>query len=285
MRCSLAISTSTRSDQPTSTQATRHHMPNQPHPSPSYHSLTLCSPTSHAHPRVCVPVVQCPNEQEMQKELVNKLKNLYKFDCLRANKSTAAWGVEARVPFLDRKFLDYVMNDIPAADKMCGLNGQGRIEKHILREAFRGYLSEGILGRQKEQFSDGVGYGWIDALKERAESSVSDLDYANRQYRFPINTPATKEAYYIRSIFDRHFPHSSAALCVPGGPSVACSTAAAIAWDESFRQMADCSGRSVAGVHEHAYDEQRRKDESSKGGAVQQQQPIKAGAAAAANGK
>ena len=122
------------------------------------------------------------------------------------------------------------------------------------------------------QFSDGVGYGWIDSLKARAESTVSDLEFNNRQYRFPINTPATKEAYYVRSVFDRHFPHQSAALCVPGGPSVACSTSAAIAWDESFRQMADCSGRSVAGVHEHAYDEQRRKEESSKGGAVKDQQ-------------
>ena len=221
----------------------------------------------------------------MQKELVNKLKMLYKFDNLRANKSTAAWGVEARVPFLDRKFLDYVMNDIPAADKMCGHNGQGRIEKHILREAFRGLLPESILLRQKEQFSDGVGYGWIDALKAKAEASVTDLDYTNRQYRFPVNTPATKEAYYVRSIFDRHFPHSSAALCVPGGPSVACSTAAAIAWDESFRQMADCSGRSVAGVHEHAYDEQRRKEESVKGGAVKTEQLAHAAAPVKVNGQ
>jgi len=135
-------------------------------------------------------------------------------------------------------------------------------------------------------YSDGVGYGWIDGLKGKAEASVTDLEYANRQYRFPINPPATKEAYYIRSIFDRHFPHSSAAQCVPGGPSVACSTAAAIAWDESFRQMADCSGRSVAGVHEHAYDEQRRKEESSKGGAVKDEHLAKAKVvgAAATNG-
>ena len=142
-------------------------------------------------------------------------------------------------------------------------------------------LASGVLTHN----SDGVGYGWIDALKARAESSVSDVEYANRQYRFPVNTPATKEAYYVRSIFDRHFPHPSAALCVPGGPSVACSTAAAIAWDASFRQMADCSGRSVAGVHEHAYDEQRRKEESVKGGAVKDEQLAKGGVAATTNGQ
>jgi len=215
---------------------------------------------------------KCPSAADLMTETVNKLKLLYKFDCNRANKATAAWGVEARVPFLDREFLDYVMNEIPPEDKLCGRMKNGRIEKWLLRKAFEGYLPHAILWRQKEQFSDGVGYGWIDSIKQRAETIISDEDYANRQYRFPINTPSTKEAYYIRAIFEKHFPHPSAALTVPGGPSVACSTPAAILWDESFKQMADCSGRSVIGVHEQAYDAERRKEEERKGGAVQQEQ-------------
>jgi asparagine synthase (glutamine-hydrolysing) len=206
---------------------------------------------------------KCPDRVELHKELVRKLKGLYKFDCLRANKATAAWGVEARVPFLDREFLDYVMNDINPQDKLCGRAVGGRIEKHILREAFKGYLPESILWRQKEQFSDGVGYSWIDTLKAHAEKKVTDLEFANAQFRFPHNTPATKEAYYFRSVFESHFPHQCAREAVPGGPSIACSTPAALLWDASFKAFADCSGRSVAGVHEAAYDATRR--EQAKG--------------------
>ena len=158
------------------------------------------------------------------------------------------------------------------------------MEKYILRKAFEGLIPPAILWRQKEQMSDGVGYSWIDSIKARAESLVTDSEYMNRQYRFPVNTPATKEAYYIRSVFDQHFPHQSAALCVPGGPSVACSTPAAILWDESFKEMADCSGRSVVGVHEAAYDAERRKVEGGKGGQVKDEdlQKITSGKAAEA---
>jgi asparagine synthase (glutamine-hydrolysing) len=205
---------------------------------------------------------KAPSAAEHQKETVRKLKGLYKFDCLRANKATAAWGVEARVPFLDKEFLDYSMTHVAAKDKLCGRSAEpvGRIEKWVLREAFKegGYLPDEILWRQKEQFSDGVGYGWIDSLKIAAEKKVSDAELAAAAFRFPHNTPATKEAFYFRSVFENHFPQPSARLCVPGGPSIACSTPTAILWDASFRQFADCSGRSVAGVHESAYDEQRR---------------------------
>ena len=210
---------------------------------------------------LCARWCDCsPNAGELQTETVRKLKGLHKFDNLRANKSTAAWGVEARVPFLDREFLDYAMGEVNPEDKLCGANAnpQGRIEKWCVREAFRGYLPDEILWRQKEQFSDGVGYGWIDSIKAAAELKVSDADLAAAPFRFPYNTPATKEAFYFRSIFAGHFPQPSAAACVPGGPSIACSTPAALAWDASFRKFADCSGRSVQGVHTQAYDQQRR---------------------------
>jgi asparagine synthase (glutamine-hydrolysing) len=200
---------------------------------------------------------KCPNKEEMQEELARKVKGLYKFDCLRANKATAAWGVEARVPFLDREFLDYAMN-IDPAEKMCGVNGGGRIEKYILRKAFEGYLPDEILWRQKEQFSDGVGYSWIDSIRAKAADLISDADLNNAKYRFPINPPQTKEAYYIRQTFHSFFPQNSAAETVPGGPSVACSSATAIKWDENFKKMADCSGRSVAGVHVAAYSDAQR---------------------------
>jgi asparagine synthase (glutamine-hydrolysing) len=200
---------------------------------------------------------KCPNKEEMQEELVRKVKGLYKFDNLRANKATAAWGVEARVPFLDREFLDYAL-DIDPANKMCGVNGGGRMEKYILRKAFEGYLPDDILWRQKEQFSDGVGYSWIDSIRARAGDLVSDTDLANAKYRFPINPPQTKEAYYIRQTFHSFFPQNSAAETVPGGPSVACSSATAIKWDENFKKMADCSGRSIAGVHVAAYNDSQR---------------------------
>jgi asparagine synthase (glutamine-hydrolysing) len=203
---------------------------------------------------------KCPNAAELQRETVRKLKSLYKFDCLRANKSTAAFGVEARVPFLDKLFLDFTMGSINPQDKMCGefASPKGRIEKWLVREAFNGYLPDEILWRQKEQFSDGVGYGWIDSIKAEAEKCVTDSDFAVAVHRFPHNTPLTKEAFYIRSVFEQTFPQPSARMCVPGGPSIACSTAAALDWDASFKKFADCSGRSVAGVHEAAYDSKRR---------------------------
>jgi asparagine synthase (glutamine-hydrolysing) len=197
---------------------------------------------------------KAPNPEELQAELRDKIANLYLFDCLRANKATSAWGVEARVPFLDADFLDVAMN-IDPNEKMIRT---GRIEKHILRQAFdtpeNPYLPHDILWRQKEQFSDGVGYGWIDSLRALAEEHVSDVMFTNASHRFTENTPATKESYYYRSIFEEHFPQLSAIRTVPGGPSIACSTARAIEWDVSFRNRADCSGRSVAGVHTDAYD-------------------------------
>lgn len=199
---------------------------------------------------------KAPNPSELQAELKDKIANLHLFDCLRANKSTSAWGVEARVPFLDADFLDIAMN-IDPLEKMIKKD-EGRIEKYILRKAFDTpddpYLPHDILWRQKEQFSDGVGYGWIDSLRDLAESRVSDQMFVNAKHRFPENTPGTKEAYLYRSIFEEHFPQISAVRTVPGGPSIACSTARALEWDASFKNRADCSGRSIAGVHDKAYD-------------------------------
>jgi len=171
------------------------------------------------------------------------------FDCARANKSLAAWGVEGRVPFLDKEFIDVAMRLNPA-DKMCG---NGKMEKHILRECFEHYLPESIAWRQKEQFSDGVGYSWIDTLKATAEAKVTDQQMETAQYRFPYNTPTTKEGYVYREIFEELFPLESAAQCVPGGPSVACSSAKAVEWDESFKNCIDPSGRAVKAVHNEAY--------------------------------
>ncbi|SET32201.1 asparagine synthase B [Thalassotalea agarivorans] len=192
---------------------------------------------------------KAPNAQEFHEETLRKLSKLHMFDCLRANKAMSAWGVEARVPFLDKNFMDVAMRLNPA-DKMCG---NGKIEKGILRSAFEGYLPEEILWRQKEQFSDGVGYSWIDSLKEFVEAQVSDQQLENAAFKFPINTPDTKEAYFYRSVFEEHFPLVSAAECVPGGKSVACSTPQALAWDEAFANMADPSGRAVQSVHNDAY--------------------------------
>ncbi|WP_046003203.1 asparagine synthase B [Pseudoalteromonas rubra] len=194
---------------------------------------------------------KAPNSQEFHEELNRKVSKLHMFDCLRANKSMAAWGVEARVPFLDKEFVDIAMRTNPEY-KMCK---EGRIEKHIIREAFDGYLPDDVLWRQKEQFSDGVGYSWIDSLKEYVDEKVSDQELASAEYRFPINTPDSKEAYYYRCIFESHFPGDAAAKCVPHGKSVACSTPEALAWDASFEQNADPSGR-AANVHSHAYDNQ-----------------------------
>ena len=192
---------------------------------------------------------KAPNAQEFHEENVRKLHALHMFDCARANKAMSAWGVEARVPFLDKKFLDVAMRINPQ-DKMCGSNG--KMEKHILRECFESYLPESVAWRQKEQFSDGVGYSWIDTLKEVAKEQVSDQQLQTANFRFPYNTPNSKEAYLYREIFEELFPLASAAECVPGGPSVACSSAKAIEWDEAFKNMDDPSGRAV-GVHQSAY--------------------------------
>ena len=193
---------------------------------------------------------KAPNAQEFHEELVRKLDKLHLFDCLRANKSMAAWGVEARVPFLDKEFLDVAMRLNPELKEIKN----GRMEKNILRKAFTSYLPAEVAWRQKEQFSDGVGYNWIDSLKEYTEEQVSDQNLANAEYRFPINTPDSKEAYFYRNIFEEHFPLESAAKCVPHGKSVACSTPQAIAWDESFARNADPSGRAAA-VHNDAYNQ------------------------------
>ena len=193
---------------------------------------------------------KAPDPRAFHEETVRKLQSLHLFDCNRANKSMAAFGVEARVPFLDGRFLDHAMR-IPARHKMVGPDRP--IEKHLLREAFTGWLPDEVLWRQKEQFSDGVGYGWIDGLRDRAESRVSDADLAGASERFAIGTPDTKEAYHYRQIFDELFSLESAAATVPTGKSVACSTPAALAWDASFRDAADPSGRAVAGVHSKAW--------------------------------
>ena len=199
---------------------------------------------------------KAPNAQEFHEETVRKLGKLHLYDCLRANKALAAWGVEGRVPFLDQEFLDVAMRLNPA-DKMCrgrllpatGEHGGAAIEKWILREAFSDMLPPEIVWRQKEQFSDGVGYSWIDTLKEMTSREVSDAQFAAAAKRFPVNTPATKEEYYYRSIFAECFPSDSAAACVPHEASVACSTAKALEWDAAFKNMNEPSGRAVAGVH------------------------------------
>ncbi|RFF31226.1 asparagine synthase B [Wenzhouxiangella sediminis] len=192
---------------------------------------------------------KAPDARAFHEETVRKLDKLHQFDCLRANKSMAAWGVEARVPFLDLEFLDAAMSIDPTA-KMAG---PGRPEKAILREAGAGLLPDEILWRQKEQFSDGVGYGWIDALKAFAEQQVSDRELAEAARRFPLNPPATKEACLYRRLFERHFPSPAAAATVPGGPSVACSTPEALAWDATLEKMADPSGRAMRGIHNESY--------------------------------
>jgi asparagine synthase (glutamine-hydrolysing) len=190
---------------------------------------------------------KAPNAKEFHEETVRKLGRLHHFDCLRANKAMAAWGVEARVPFLDVDFLDVAMAIDPAL-KMPN-KAEGKIEKQVLRDAFADILPEEVVKRQKEQFSDGVGYGWIDALKEQAAQRVSDNEMRQAAVRFPHNTPDTKEAYHYRSIFEGFFPIPSAATTVMGGKSIACSTPEALAWDASFADAADPSGRAVAGVH------------------------------------
>lgn len=197
---------------------------------------------------------KAPNAQEFHEELVRKMSKLHLYDCLRANKSLMAWGVEGRVPFLDKDFIDIAMNLNPT-DKMNIrlLDGKQRIEKWILRKAFEDMLPDGIAWRQKEQFSDGVGYNWIDTLKRITEEKVSDAEFARRENRFPINPPKTKEEYYYREIYSRLFPSDSAAKCVPHEAGVACSTAKALEWDAAWKNMDEPSGRAIAGVHDKAY--------------------------------
>ncbi len=192
---------------------------------------------------------KAPNAKEFHEETVRKLSKLHMYDCLRANKSLAAWGIEGRVPFLDKEFMDVAMRINPQ-DKM--INGE-RMEKWVVRKAFESYLPPSVAWRQKEQFSDGVGYSWIDTLKQIVAKEVSDEQLANAKYRFPLQTPTNKEEFYYRSIFQEHFPSDAAALCVPQEASVACSTKIALEWDASFKNMNDPSGRAVANVHSDAY--------------------------------
>jgi asparagine synthase (glutamine-hydrolysing) len=193
---------------------------------------------------------KAPNAEEFHDETVRKLNKLHMYDCLRANKSLAAWGIEGRVPFLDKEFIDVAMRINPQ-DKM--INGE-RMEKWIVRKAFEDILPESVVWRQKEQFSDGVGYDWIDTLKKVVGKAVSDEQLNNARYRFPIQTPQNKEEFYYRSIFESYFPSDAAALCVPQEASVACSTKRALEWDEAFKNMNDPSGRAVSKVHDKAYD-------------------------------
>ena len=194
---------------------------------------------------------KAPSAEEFHKETVRKLEKLHQYDCLRANKSLAAWGIEGRVPFLDKEFIDVAMRINPK-DKM--INSE-RMEKWVVRKAFEDYLPESVAWRQKEQFSDGVGYSWIDTLKEVVELAVTDEQMSNAHYRFPLQTPQNKEEFYYRSIFEEHFPSDAAAMSVPSVPSVACSTPAALDWDEAFKNQNDPSGRAVTKVHDDAYNE------------------------------
>ncbi len=193
---------------------------------------------------------KAPSAKDFHEETVRKLSKLHMYDCLRANKSLAAWGIEGRVPFLDKEFIDVAMRINPK-DKL--INGE-RMEKWVVRKAFEDYLPESVAWRQKEQFSDGVGYSWIDTLKQLVEKEVTDEQLANAEFRFPLQTPTSKEEYYYRSIFEEHFPSDAAALSVPQEASVACSTQIALEWDEAFKNMNDPSGRAVAFVHEDAYE-------------------------------
>jgi asparagine synthase (glutamine-hydrolysing) len=192
---------------------------------------------------------KAPDARSFHEETVRKISKLHLYDCLRANKSLAAWGVEGRVPFLDKEFMDVAMRLNPK-DKMAV---NGKMEKWILRKAFEDYLPASVAWRQKEQFSDGVGYNWIDTLKALTAKEVSDDQLKNARYRFPINPPANKEEYFYRTIFSEHFPSDSAAKCVPSVPSVACSTPEALAWDASFRNLNDPSGRAVKSIHNDSY--------------------------------
>ncbi|HZK69717.1 MAG TPA: asparagine synthase-related protein, partial [Paludibacter sp.] len=193
---------------------------------------------------------KAPNAEEFHKETVRKLDKLHLYDCLRANKSLASWGVEGRVPFLDKEFMDIAMRLNPK-DKMAG---KGKMEKWILRKAFENYLPESVTWRQKEQFSDGVGYNWIDTLRAMTTDLVSDEQMAKVNETYPINPPMNKEEYYYRTIFTDFFPSEAASKCVPSVPSVACSTPIALEWDAAFKNLNDPSGRSVSSVHEDGYE-------------------------------
>jgi asparagine synthase (glutamine-hydrolysing) len=192
---------------------------------------------------------KAPNAREFHEETVRKLDKLHMYDCLRANKSLMAWGIEGRVPFLDKEFIDVAMRINPQ-DKM--INGE-RMEKWVIRKAFEDMIPESVAWRQKEQFSDGVGYDWIDTLKEVVDKEVTDEQLANAKFRFPIQTPQNKEEFYYRTIFEEHFPSNTAALSVPQEPSVACSTKIALEWDEAFKNMNEPSGRAILNVHDDAY--------------------------------
>jgi len=194
---------------------------------------------------------KAPSAEEFHKETVRKLDKLHQYDCLRANKSLAAWGIEGRVPFLDKEFIDVAMRINPK-DKMIN---KERMEKWVVRKAFEDYLPESVAWRQKEQFSDGVGYSWIDTLKEVVEAAVSDEQMNNAHFRFSLQTPQNKEEFYYRTLFEEHFPSDAAALSVPSVPSVACSTPIALEWDEAFKNQNDPSGRAVSKVHDDAYKE------------------------------
>jgi len=191
---------------------------------------------------------KAPDAEAFHQETVRKLDRLHQFDCLRANKAMAAWGIESRVPFLDKNFIDIAMNIDPEL-KRCGSLVKDKMEKSILREAFNGYIPDEILWRQKEQFSDGVGYSWIDGVKSFAENEISDAEFAAAAFNYPINTPDTKEGLLFRKLFEQHFPSESAIKTVPSGKSVACSTPEALAWSESLQGFIDPSGRAVNGVH------------------------------------
>jgi len=192
---------------------------------------------------------KAPNAEEFHKETVRKLEKLYQYDCLRANKSLAAWGIEGRVPFLDKEFIDVAMRINPK-DKMIDKN---KMEKWVLRKSFESYLPPSVAWRQKEQFSDGVGYDWIDSLKELVDVKVSDEMFSNAKFTFPFQTPISKEEYFYRAIFEEHFPSETAAKTVPSVPSVACSSPLALEWDKSFKNMNDPSGRSISNVHLESY--------------------------------
>ena len=192
---------------------------------------------------------KAPNAEEFHKETVRKLDKLYQYDCLRANKSLAAWGIEGRVPFLDKEFIDVAMRINPK-DKMID---KDKMEKWVLRKSFESYLPPAVAWRQKEQFSDGVGYDWIDSLKELVDVKVSDEMFNNAKFTFPFQTPMSKEEYFYRSIFEEHFPSETAAKTVPSVPSVACSSPLALEWDKSFKNMNDPSGRSISNVHLESY--------------------------------
>ena len=192
---------------------------------------------------------KAPSSEEFHKETVRKLDKLYQYDCLRANKSLAAWGIEGRVPFLDKDFIDVAMRINPS-DKMID---KKHMEKWVLRKSFEKYLPDSVAWRQKEQFSDGVGYEWIDRLKELVDNEISDNEFNNASYTFPFQTPMSKEEFYYRRIFESHFPSETAAKTVPSVPSVACSSPIALKWDKSFKNLNDPSGRSVSKIHIDSY--------------------------------